>query len=339
MRIDAEAAARPGAVDLAGLDPGAKVAIVARDGRGSHRVETLHTTEPPPGAELFRFATVNDVHIGAGNFGYFHTMADRSDHPVPYPVRCLRAALAEAKAWGAQALIGKGDLTDSGSAAQFDVFGREVAASGLDAHVVLGNHDVGRRAADAVSALAPFGITVATQPMAVPLPGITVVLAQTAIPGKGWGSVDGRQRAAIAELLAGAGGPCFLAMHHYPQRFVVPTMWPRGIAGPEARALLDAVAEANPATLVASGHSHRHRRHHHGPLTHAEIGSTKDYPGAWAGYVVHEGGIRQVVRRVADPAAIAWTEYTKRAVGGIWGRWSPGVRSHRCFSLTWPGRS
>ena len=69
-----------------------------------------------------------------------------------------------------------------------------------------------------------------------------------------------------------------------------------------------------------------------------EVGSPKDYPGTWGGYVVHEGGIRQVVRRIAEPDVIAWTEYTRRAVGGVWGLWSPGSLSDRCWSHTWPTR-
>jgi hypothetical protein len=126
-------------------------------------------------------------------------------------------------------------------------------------------------------------------------------------------------------------------MHHYPQRFRWPTMYPDGIPGPTASAFLDALAEANAATLVLTGHSHRHRRHHHGPLTVAEVGSTKDYPGCWAGYAVHEGGIRQVTMRVMAPSAMAWTAQGRRVLGGVWAVWGPGVRSHRCFTHVWPG--
>jgi hypothetical protein len=43
-----------------------------------------------------------------------------------------------------------------------------------------------------------------------------------------------------------------------------------------------------------------------------------------------------VVRRVAEPSAIAWTERSGRAIGGLWRWWSPGLRSHRCFSHAWP---
>jgi hypothetical protein len=116
-------------------------------------------------------------------------------------------------------------------------------------------------------------------------------------------------------------------------------MYPPGVPAGQARPFLDAVAAANPATVIAVGHSHRHRRHRHGLLVVTEIGATMHYPGTWAGYAVHEGGIRQVVRRVAAPAAIAWTERTKRALGGVWGLWAPGRREARCFSHTWPANS
>jgi hypothetical protein len=90
--------------------------------------------------------------------------------------------------------------------------------------------------------------------------------------------------------------------------------------------------------MMSSGHTHRHRRHHHGPIVVTETGSTKDYPGTWTGYAVHEGGIRQVTRRVTEPDAIAWTEHTRWAMAGWWGEWSPGPRSHRCFTHVWPAR-
>ena len=87
---------------------------------------------------------------------------------------------------------------------------------------------------------------------------------------------------------------------------------------------------------MTAGHSHRHRRRTHRSVTITEVGSPKDYPGTWAGYVVHEGGVRQVVRRVDRPDCIRWTEYTRRAALGLWGQWSPGRLDDRCFSLTWP---
>ena len=75
---------------------------------------------------------------------------------------------------------------------------------------------------------------------------------------------------------------------------------------------------------MIAGHTHRNRRYRVRGIDVIEVGSTKDYPGQWAGYSVYEGGIRQVVRRVSQPDVIAWTEMTGRALGGLWRRWSPG---------------
>jgi hypothetical protein len=148
--------------------------------------------------------------------------------------------------------------------------------------------------------------------------------------------MDARQTAQIVDLAASAPDGVFIALHHQPQRWRLPNLYPPGIPGPAASGLLNALCEVHPATMVASGHTHRHRLHRHGPVVAVEVGSTKDYPGTWAGYAVHEGGIRQVVRRVAAPDAISWTEGTYWALKGVWGRWAPGPLAERCFSHAWP---
>ena len=126
-----------------------------------------------------------------------------------------------------------------------------------------------------------------------------------------------------------------MALHHQLQPHHVTEGWPWGVPRHESMRFLDAVGAAHPDTLVTSGHTHRHRRWRRGPVTVTQTGSTKDFPGVWAGYVVHEDGIRQVVRRVARRDCIAWTERTAAAVGGLWSVIAPGRLSSRCFNLTW----
>ena len=150
------------------------------------------------------------------------------------------------------------------------------------------------------------------------------------------GRIDDAQRAGLVAEVAAGGRPAMVALHHPLDRWPVPTHYPPGIPQAQGDRLVAELARANPATLVTAGHTHRNRRRRRGPLTLSEVGSTKDYPGQWAGYAVHEGGIRQVVRRIADPSVMAWTESTRRALGGVWGWWSPGRLSDRCWSLTWP---
>ena len=331
------AGGRPGAAPLEGLPPATTLDLTLEGPNGRRRLAGRFTTlAPPPGQQLCRFATVNDIHIGERHFGLLRTMRHRTPEGEGYPLVCARAAVQEAVEWGAELLLVKGDITWSGRAFQWEEAAKLLAAVPVPLMAVLGNHDVGPRAVDGRELLAAQGITVPEDPWSRDLPGLRVVLAHTAVPRKSRGQVLPEQRRRVADLVGSAPGPAFLGMHHYPQRFRLPLIYPAGIPGNQARALLDAVAGANPATLVSSGHSHRNRRHFHGPLVVTEIGATMHYPGTWAGYAVHEGGIRQVVRRVAAPEAVEWTERSRRALLGLWGRWAPGSLDQRCFSHTWP---
>ena len=84
--------------------------------------------------------------------------------------------------------------------------------------------------------------------------------------------------------------------------FRFPTVYPPGLPFGESRRLLEVLAAPEqPATFLTCGHRHRNRRYDYGRLVVTEVGSTKDYPGVWAGYKVFEGGIIQLVRRTAAP--------------------------------------
>jgi predicted phosphodiesterase len=279
---------------------------------------------------------MNDLHFGAHSFGTLHPIWEHNGRD-PHPQLCARAAAVESRAWGAELIVLKGDLTQHASPEEWQEVGAFIASIGPTV-VIEGNHEVAWRAVDGSAILATLGITLRQRPAAVDLPGVRIVVFPTAHWHVDEGRVSEQHQREAVQLVGAAPGPAVVAMHHYPQRFRWPTMYPSGIPGPAAARFLDALAEANPSTLVLAGHSHRHRFHRHGTLVVAEVGSTKDYPGTWAGYAVHEGGIRQVTRRVAAPEAIAWTEQGHKVLGGVWSVWAGGVRSHRCFTHRWPDR-
>ena len=323
----------PGAAVIDGLEPSTRYRLTV-DGTSTLHFDTL---APPPGPELCRFATVTDIHIGSRSFGAWVRIPERVPRGLePHPLRCTRAALDEALAWGAEAIVVKGDVTAVGARREFVTAATLFASLPVPVDVIPGNHDVRGGAADMRAILSDHGIEVGDEPWYRDLPGIRLVMGLSAVRRQKHGEVWPDQRAMISELLRSAPGAGYLAMHHYPQRFEWANVYPPGIPASHAVPLLEAVAAANPRTLVSSGHTHRHRRHFHGPLVIAETGSTKDYPGTWTGYAVHEGGIRQLTRRVMEPTAIRWTERTRRAIAGWWGEWSPGPRSHRCFTHPWP---
>ena len=321
----------PGGVVLDDLVPGRAVTL-----RVGGRSFPLRTPSAPPGPELYRLATISDVHLGSHSVGVLHQMKER-DHPeVPHPVRCGQAAVAAAHDWGAEMLVVKGDLVEHGHSEQWDLADRLLAEAEVPVAFVPGNHEVRRqRPMDHPDVLVGGGIEVVRHVAHHDLPGVRLVLVNSTIEGRGHGAV--RHLADdVAQVAADTDLPVLVAMHHYAQRFQVPWFWPPGIPGREARQFLAELQRANPRALVTSGHTHRNRARRHGPLLVTEVGSTKDFPGVWGGYVVHEGGIRQTVRRTLDPAAMGWTEYTRRAVGGIWGLWAMGTLADRCISHTWP---
>lgn len=338
--LDGHDPSRPGAVVLAGLEPDTTHQLVLEVGGRRRAALGLRTLAPPPGRPLSRFATISDLHLGEPAFGMLPRVREVPPPPPAggYAVRCARAAIAELSAWGAEALVVKGDLTFSGRQHQWELVAEVLADAPMPVYATLGNHDVGAKSCDGRGILAERGITISEDPMAVDLPGIRVVVGHSAVARLSSGRVESHQRETLARLSAGAESAAFVTLHHYPNRLPFPSRYPAGLPKPQGDDLLRAVAEANPSTLVSFGHTHRNRRGVRHGLPVTEVGSTKDFPGVWAGYTVHEGGIRQVVRRIAEPSSMSWTEETRRVLGGFWGLWAPGRLDWRCFSHPWPAR-
>lgn len=334
----------PGALTLDGLEPGRpyQVRVTARvRGRSVDPVLATRTLAALDGPELVRFATLSDLHIGSDAWDLLGRMRERGagvEHDI-HTVRCARAALAEAQRWGAQHLFLKGDLTDKGQPDEWDTLGRLLADVPIPVHAIPGNHDrkvYDDRTIPAEDGAARIGLDLITEPTAIDLDGLRVVLFDSTVPELHQGRIADQRREAVAALLAEHDGPCLVATHHYLQRTPMAWFWPPGVPRGQATPFLDAVAAANRRTLVTSGHTHRHRRRSHGPLVLTEVGSPRDYPGTFGGYVVHATGVRQVVRRIEAPEAITWTERTRRGAFGAWGRWSPGRLDDRCFVHRWP---
>jgi 3',5'-cyclic-AMP phosphodiesterase len=170
------------------------------------------------------------------------------------------------------------------------------------------------------------------------VPGLRIVVFDSTIKGSHRGTYRRLGDDVVGAVAEAAPTPVLVLTHHQPQPLPLPHHWPPGIPSPEANAFLARLSSANPNVWLSSGHTHRHRRTDRRGVVVTEVGSTHDYPGTWAGYVVHEGGLRQVVRRIAEPGAVRWLEATGRTFFGIWGRWAPGRLADRCVSHTWATR-
>ncbi len=325
----------PTAVEVGGLeaDTPFRVDLVV-DGTPTTTL-TARTAAPLAGEPVARVATISDLHLGETGFGLVRPLRERRPPGGrPHPLRCALAAVEEARAWGADLLVVKGDITHDGRPDEWALFDEVLDAVDIPVIAIPGNHDTvgGRHSVDATEALQARGLF--PSPVhGVDLPGVRVVAIDTTVPGHGYGGIGHRLEAALEAVDVPV--PALVFTHHHVQTTPVAWFWPLGIDRRDGGPVLDALAEANPHLLVSCGHTHRNRARHHGAILVTEVGSTKDHPGVWAGYEVHPDGIRQTVRRVARPDCLQWTERTRRAVGGIWGRWSPGTLGDRCITHRW----
>lgn len=322
----------PGTADVVGLRPDAAhvVRVVSTGGTTVLRFRTLPA---PPGEELFRFATMSDLHLGRLVFGVRNTLTDPPG-VVEHPVRCARSALDDLTAWGAQRLVIKGDFVDHSSERSWALAREFVDSAKVPVDIVPGNHDVAHGDSGALATAQRHGVEVVRDVETRDVPGLRLVLMNSAVEDVDIGCWAHLQDAAT-EAVAGTTGPAMLLVHHHPQAAPVPTHFPPGIDSITARRFLRSLAGANGRLIGSSGHTHRSRRRNHLGITWSEVGSPKDYPGVWAGYAVHEGGIRQVVRRVSAPDCLEWLDRTRFAAGGLWGLWSPGRLHDRCFTHRW----
>ena len=165
---------------------------VLHDGTAIHRFEDLQpdtdyelgghsfrTLPRPPGERLATVCTVNDVHFGETECGILNGI---DDYPIyttapgeePYPELMSRGAIADMKAIHPDTVLVKGDLTSRGTRAEYQAFLNAYGpAFGERLVHVRGNHD------------AYYGEEFASDaPIAVALPGVTLAVIYSSVPGK-----------------------------------------------------------------------------------------------------------------------------------------------------------
>lgn len=316
-----------------GLSPGTEYELHGR---------FVTTLERPSGELLCRLATVNDVHFGEIQAGKIDDNANgpiqRSDPgESPYPETMNSGAVDEIAAIETAAVIVKGDLSNDGLPSEWDAFEAMYRAPfGDRLHVVRGNHDAYK-----------FQQGYAGDQWIV-LPGLTVALLDTVIPGKTTGRLSADQISWL-DTNAGASDQPVLVMGHHQQ-------WLSSAdahgAGEEARsdgyfglhpdssdALAATAARQHNIIGYTAGHTHRHRVRPmlaDGTVPSIEIGCVKDFPGTWAEYRVYEGGVIQVVHRISTPAALRWSERCRHLYsdfGVDYETYALGRLDDRCFTI------
>ncbi|MET0910486.1 MAG: metallophosphoesterase, partial [Ilumatobacteraceae bacterium] len=194
---------------------------VLHDGTDVHRVDGLAAdtehvalglafrTLRRPGGELrCRFATVNDVHFGEIEAG---RIDDDPNGPIrraepgaePYPEVMNHTAVAEMAAIHPAAVIVKGDLSADGTEAEWAAFEACYRTEfGDRLKVVRGNHDSYAHQ-DAYAG-----------DQWIELPGVTVALLDTAIPGVTTGMITTEQIEWLDDHAGTTDAPVFVMGHH-----------------------------------------------------------------------------------------------------------------------------
>jgi 3',5'-cyclic AMP phosphodiesterase CpdA len=208
------------------------------------------------------------------------------------------------------------------------------AAFGDRLHHILGNHDAPLMRDGGTPAAA-------VAPQLVEVPGARIALLDTVIPGSSSGQVSADQLAWLddtADTAAADGVPLLVAGHHHawdPASRQRPATY-FGILPDDSERLVELVARQPAIVGYVAGHTHRNRVRHFaatGVLPWVEVACVKDFPGTWAEYRVFEGGILQVHRRLATPAALAWSERCRALFGGLYPSYAFGEVDDRCFAL------
>ena len=285
----------------------------------------VRTPARPRGRLLATVATANDVHFGETECGKtgdpsvdaIGPVLRSSDGQPPYPELMNGAIVDEMLALDPDAVVVKGDLTDTGRPEEYEAFLRCYSRLGARMHHVRGNHD----------AMRDPELARQDAPYAIALDGVVLAVLDTTVPGRVGGALPTEQRAWLDDLAGSTSDPVLVFAHH-------PVWNPDldyALVPADATALRDLVARRDNIVGYLAGHTHTNRVLRD-RVPFVEVACAKDYPGAWAEYRIYEGGYSQVMRRVAAPAARRWSELGRSMIQGWYRDLVLGSIDDRCFT-------
>ena len=295
----------------------------------------VRTLAKPPGALVARIATANDVHFGETRAGVTGDPATDAIGPImsvapgeqPYPEVMGEAAVDEIARFDPDAVVVKGDLTDSGRLDQYESFLATYGALGARMYHVRGNHD----------AMRDPTMGSENTPFSVDLAGATLAVLDTTEPRHVGGVLSREQIEWLDARAAAVTTPVFVFAHHPVWNLETnrPVDENYVIARDDSAALLDVIRRRENMVGFFAGHTHtnrvlRYERARRVPCV--EVACEKDYPGVWSEYQVYEGGYTQVMRRISAPEALEWSERCRAMIQGIYRDLVLGTIEDRCFT-------
>lgn len=312
-------------VRVEGLKPGKRYRLQGR---------WFRTLSRPDGELLTKFAAVNDLHFGEQECGLiegFSLGAPVRSEGQSYPDLMNRSAVCEILDLKPSAVIAKGDLTDSGKRTELEKFEMVYGVFGANLHRIPGNHDFSKRSELTLDDFSEL-------PRAVELSGATIALLDTTIPGAAGGRLGRTQLAWLEKLATESAQPIIVFGHHPPARRTWLRFFPNfRLDRRDTKALIDVVRRNNKIVAYIAGHTHRNRVQHRSPtgaFPWIEVGSVKEWPGNWAEYRIYEGGVQQIVHRISAPAALEWSDRTRKQMyprlHGLYATVAAGLLGDRC---------
>lgn len=328
------------------------------------------TLVPPPGRLLFSFATMTDTHIGQDSLGQVVIGGRRMgeslrwrDPGLPFWQLAMQASVAEINRHRPAFTIIKGDLTESGRSAEYDLARRLLDGLSRPYKVVRGNHD----------ALAPllrtFGlespwysfdhegfhfVVLDTEPFASPGdPALsrqlawldsdldahraqwTFVFVHRPVPPR----LDRGRHEPLSETFLLLGRD--LLHRHLPPEAARAVDRATGhapcIAPTAARELAERLARHGRVAGVFAGHLHRNYvgrwPEQTGNLPYVETASTKEYPCGYAITRVYEGGYMHSYYTPADERCLEWSATTRERFESLGLRSKDGTLADRSFVI------
>ncbi|HEU5033791.1 MAG TPA: metallophosphoesterase family protein [Mycobacteriales bacterium] len=309
---------------------------------------TFVTPQPPPGRALFTMAWLNDLHIGelTSGLALSNGQLPGGGFPPGFPVDPLhpywkvmtKAAVAEAKARGAELMLVNGDLTTGGSSA--DMHGAKRWLDGFGPYgasyrVVRGNHD------------RPVGPDDELRDVFFPHGGPTYfsfdhkglhIVGLDTVDASGNGAIPARQFDWLEhDLHAHAHRPTFVFGHHPVTAESSVTAVPPVVftLNPQDATRLQRDVAADTSVVgVYSAHTHRNKRTFspYAPgVPFVEMGAVKEYPGGYTLVRLFTGGYAVNFYKCRTPAALTWSERSRGEYLNLYPYYTLGSISDRNF--------
>jgi 3',5'-cyclic AMP phosphodiesterase CpdA len=218
----------------------------------------LRTLEQPAGRLLATIATANDVHFGETECGRTGDPATDALGPIlrtapgdsPYPLVMNRAVVREMTKLDPDAVVVKGDLTDTGRPEEYEAFREVYGELGPRMRHVRGNHDAMRDPTMAVEGA----------PYAIELSGVTLAVLDTSEQGNVAGVLPRPQLEWLDSLAADITGPLLVFGHHPVWNLDAARVDPHyAIARDDSLAFVQLIARRESIVGYFAGHTHTNR--------------------------------------------------------------------------------